>query len=198
MLEAIVSPETTVIPALGPSHRLMMDPLAVLRGTSFPAVQILPSIDPAVATAAGFERARGSSPAIRVFENWSRLWIRDSWSRALASRWPFPFFVNSASALLPLVAHAFPPALTVFAKSHSTRRLGRSGGNPGHFPAVGRVASQAVPGICVAGGAQVCRNCQNGADTIHLDPGERALPQPSPRSRTDADRRRTTPKRIFP
>ncbi|MBU6303746.1 MAG: hypothetical protein KGS60_19540 [Verrucomicrobia bacterium] len=109
MLEEIISPETTVIPAPGPSHGLMMEPLAVLRGTSFPAVQILSSIDPEAVTAAGFERARGSSPAIRVFENWSRLWIRDSWSRALASRWPFPIFVNSASALLPLVAHVFPP-----------------------------------------------------------------------------------------
>ncbi|RFC42099.1 MAG: Dihydrodipicolinate synthase/N-acetylneuraminate lyase [Verrucomicrobia bacterium] len=59
MLAEIAGPETTVIPAIGPSHGLMMEQLEVLRGTPFPTVQILPPADPEAVTATGFERAVG-------------------------------------------------------------------------------------------------------------------------------------------
>jgi hypothetical protein len=52
MLEQIAGPDTVVIPSIGPSHGLMMEQLEVLRGTSFPTVQILPPAD-AVTAALG-------------------------------------------------------------------------------------------------------------------------------------------------
>ncbi len=44
MLEEIAGPQTTVIPAVGPAYGTMMDQAEMLRGTSFPAVMVLPQV----------------------------------------------------------------------------------------------------------------------------------------------------------
>jgi dihydrodipicolinate synthase/N-acetylneuraminate lyase len=61
LLEAAAGPETTVIPAIGPTHGLLLEQAEVLRGRDFPTAQLLPCPD--MGSAGAVERAVGEAVA---------------------------------------------------------------------------------------------------------------------------------------